>query len=353
MNNPIRVGVVYGGHSPEHSISCISATSIMAALAEDPAHNYQVVPIGITPEGVWVEGTTNPQGNEQLPTVAYTREVSLSVNPQRAGEITFADGSLYSTVDVLFPVLHGPYGEDGTIQGLCELSGIPYVGPGVLASACGMDKQFTKKLAAVAGIPITREVVMEPGELLDDTARDYLGLPVFVKPARGGSSIGISRVTAWEEFEAAVDLAREHDTKVVVEAEIVGHEVEVGVLQYPDGSVVASVPAQLDGTSDSDGGFYDFDTKYVDDVVTATIPAPVGEEMTARLQELAITTFHALGCVGLSRVDFFVTETGPVFNEINTMPGFTRISMYPQMFAASGVDYPTLVSTMVQTALAG
>ncbi|WP_048379106.1 D-alanine--D-alanine ligase family protein [Corynebacterium renale] len=351
MNAPIRVGVVYGGHSPEHSISCISATSIMAALEEDPEHNYQVIPIGITPDGVWVEGTADPQGDAQLPTVPITREVSLSVNPQRAGHITFEDGSLYATVDVIFPVLHGPFGEDGTIQGLCELSGVPYVGPGVLASACGMDKQFTKKLAAAAGIPITREVVLEPGMLLDAEAQDYLGLPVFVKPARGGSSIGISRVTSWEEFPAALELAREHDPKVVVEAEIVGHEVEVGVLQYPDGSVVASVPAQLDGTGDSEGGFYDFDTKYVDNVVTAAIPAPVGEEMTQQLQELAITTFHALGCEGLSRVDFFVTETGPVFNEINTMPGFTRISMYPQMFAASGVDYPTLVSTMVQTAL--
>ena len=313
---------------------------------------YEVFPIGITQDGVWVEGVTNPAEDAKLPVVEQGREVALSLNPQRKGMLyDVATGEALTTVDAVFPVLHGKYGEDGTVQGLLELAGVPYVGPGVLASACGMDKEYTKKLVAAAGIPITREVILDGARELTDSEREYLGLPVFVKPANGGSSIGVSKVTSWDALDAAVQLALESDGKVIVEAELFGDEVEVGVLERPDGTIAASVPAKLNGTEDSAEGFYGFETKYLEHGVTATIPAPYSEELVAKLQEMAVTCFKALDCKSLARVDFFVTDNGPVLNEVNTMPGFTAISMYPQVWAATGLDYPELLNTLIRTAL--
>lgn len=348
----IRVAVVYGGRSSEHSVSCVSAGAVMNHLDKD---RYEVVPIGITRDGAWTAGTT--EGLEivdgKLPEVELGDELTLSLNPLTRGQFyNVTRGEVFAEVDVIFPVLHGPFGEDGTIQGLFELSGVPYVGTGVLSSAAGMDKEFTKKLMVAEGLPVTAEVILREGATLDDTQKDRLGLPVFVKPARGGSSIGISKVTDWADLPAAIALAQESDDKVIVETEIRGDEVEVGVLEYPDGRVVASVPAKLNGTEDSDEGFYGFETKYLDNVVSPTIPAPFDDETTAALQSMALKTFRALDCRGLSRVDFFVTDRGPVLNEINTMPGFTPISMYPQVFKATGVDYETLLDTLVRTALA-
>lgn len=347
-----RVAVVYGGRSTEHSVSCVSAGAIMAHLDRD---KYDIVPIGITQDGTWTRGVDS--GLEivggKLPTVAYDDELSLSLNPATRGQIyNVTRGQLHATVDVIFPVLHGPYGEDGTVQGLFELSDIPYVGTGVLSSAAGMDKEFTKKLMVAAGLPVTAEVILRERAALTDAEKANLGLPVFVKPARGGSSIGVSKVTDWDQLPAAVALARQSDDKVVVEAEIVGAEVEVGVLEYPDGSLLASVPAMLNGTGSSAEGFYGFETKYLDNVVTATIPAPFEPAVIQQLKDMAIETFQALECTGLSRVDFFVTDHGPVLNEINTLPGFTPISMYPQVFAATGVPYETLLDTLIATALA-
>ncbi|WP_425292286.1 D-alanine--D-alanine ligase family protein [Corynebacterium mayonis] len=345
----IRIAVIYGGRSTEHSISCISAGSVMAHL--DP-ERYEIYPVGITRDGAWVEGDVDPVKGEKLPEVRDGREITLSLNPARRGEFVDAfTGESLTNVDVIFPVLHGKYGEDGTIQGIFELSGIPYVGPGVLASACAMDKEYTKKLATLANIAITREVVLSGGRTLTEAERDYVGLPVFVKPANGGSSIGVSKVETWEELDAAVERAAETDNKIIVEAELVGEEVEVGVLEYPDGSVVASVPGKLEGTSDSEEGFYGFETKYLEDGVTATIPAPYDEEIIERLRELAVRTYRALDCKGLARVDFFLTEDGPVLNEINTMPGFTPISMYPQLWIASGLTYGQLLDALVTTAV--
>ncbi|AKK02979.1 D-alanine--D-alanine ligase family protein [Corynebacterium epidermidicanis] len=354
-NERITVAVVYGGRSSEHSVSCISAGAIMSHM--DPS-KYQVVPVGITEQGQWSAAEFDPERlrahGRTLPTVTCTREIYLSTDPARRGELRYVDnGELYAKVDVVFPVLHGKFGEDGTIQGLFELSGVPYVGCGVFASAASMDKEYTKKLAAAEGLPVGREVVLHTQRELHDAERDALGLPVFVKPARGGSSIGISRVTDWADFPAAVELAFNEDNKVIVEAEIVGSEVECGVLQLPDGTLQASLPAQLAGTDASAEGFYGFETKYLDDVVTPQIPAPIGEDNIALVQSLAIQTFKAMNCEGLARVDFFVTAKGPVLNEINTLPGFTPISMYPQMFAATGIDYPTLLDTLVQRALVG
>ncbi|MFV8396248.1 D-alanine--D-alanine ligase family protein [Corynebacterium hindlerae] len=351
-NNRIKVAVVYGGRSSEHSVSCVSAGAIMSHIDQE---KYEVIPVGITQDGQWTVGETDPsklvKHDRTLPSVELTRRISLSVEPGTKGQLRFDDGSLYATADVIFPVLHGRYGEDGTIQGMFELSGIPFVGPGVLSSACGMDKEYTKKLMAAEGLPVGREVILRGRTELTDAEQQLLGLPVFVKPARGGSSIGISRVTQWEDLPAAVALAFEHDGKVIVEAEIVGSEVECGVLQHPDGTLVASYPAQLRGTADSDEGFYGFDTKYLDDVVTADIPAALPPAQLELVQSLAIETFKAMNCDGLARVDFFITDKGPVLNEINTMPGFTPISMYPQMFAASGIAYPDLLDTLIQRAL--
>lgn len=350
---PIKIAIIYGGRSSEHSVSCISAGAIMSHL--DP-EKYELYPIGITQQGTWTVGESDPEKlrstNGVMPTVTLTKEVSLAADPARRGKFRFADGSEHVTVDVIFPVLHGLYGEDGTIQGLFELSGVPYVGTGVLSSACGMDKEYTKKLLAAEGLPVGKEVILRGEETLTQADCQLLGLPVYVKPARGGSSIGISRVTRWEDMDAALREARQYDTKVIVESEIIGDEVECGVLEYPDGTVVASVPAQLVNTSVGHEGFYGFDAKYVDGDVSAMIPAPLDDAATRLIQSLAREAFQALQCSGLARVDFFVTQAGPVLNEVNTMPGFTPISMYPQVFAASGVPYAELLDTLIARALA-
>ena len=350
---PIKIAIIYGGRSSEHSVSCISAGAIMSHL--DP-EKYELYPIGITQQGTWTVGESDPEKlrstNGVMPTVTLTKEVSLAADPARRGQFRFADGSEHVTVDVIFPVLHGLYGEDGTIQGLFELSGVPYVGTGVLSSACGMDKEYTKKLLAAEGLPVGKEVILRGEETLTQADCQLLGLPVYVKPARGGSSIGISRVTRWEDMDAALREARQYDTKGIVESEIIGDEVECGVLEYPDGTVVASVPAQLVNTSVGHEGFYGFDAKYVDGDVSAMIPAPLDDAATRLIQSLAREAFQALQCSGLARVDFFVTPAGPVLNEVNTMPGFTPISMYPQVFAASGVPYAELLDTLIARALA-
>jgi len=341
----IRVAVVYGGRSSEHAISCVSAGSILRHL--DP-RRFEVVPVGITAAGAWLRTDAGPDDltitDRRMPAVTGEAATPLA-----------AAAEILASVDVVFPILHGPYGEDGTIQGLLELAGLPYVGAGVLASAAGMDKEFTKKLLAVAGLPIGDYAVLRPRQ--DRPAAedlDRLGFPMFVKPARGGSSIGVSRVTAAAELPGAIAQARRHDPKVILEAEIRGRELECGVLEFPDGSLGASTIGEIRvaGVSGREDGFYDFDTKYLDDAAELDVPADVNDAVADSLRDLAIRTFTALDCQGLARVDFFLTEDGPVVNEINTMPGFTTISMYPRMWAASGVDYPTLVATMVETALA-
>ncbi|WKD59399.1 D-alanine--D-alanine ligase family protein [Corynebacterium caspium] len=351
MLEKTRVAVIYGGRSPEHSISCITARSIIKAM--DP-EKYEIFPVGITRTGRWTVGALDPVGVESLPEVSEENlEITLSLASATKGQFfSLTDASLVAEVDLIFPVMHGPYGEDGTIQGLFELSGIPYVGCGVLASATGMDKEFTKKLMQQAGIPITREVVLHAGEELSAKQLEYLGLPVFIKPARGGSSIGISKVNTAAELEAAIATAFEYDTKIVVEAEIKGSEIEVGVLQYPDGKILASVPAQLLGTADSTEGFYGFSAKYLDGQVAAAIPAQIPPAAAKEIQELAIKAFQAIDGTGIARVDFFLTPNGPLLNEINTLPGFTDISMYPKVFAATGITYPQLIETLIQTALA-
>ncbi|WP_327144730.1 D-alanine--D-alanine ligase family protein [Nocardia sp. NBC_01327] len=360
MTNRIRVAVVFGGRSNEHGVSCVSARTVLASL--DP-QRYEAVPIGITREGTWVLSAADSQAltadaSRELPSVDNLgASLALTADPSRPGTLVRLDGvdAVLGRVDVVFPVLHGAFGEDGTMQGLLELAGIPYVGPGVLASAAGMDKEFTKKLLAAEGLPIGTQVVLRPGvATLSDGDRDRLGLPVFVKPARGGSSIGITKVDDWSGLDAAITAARQHDPKVIVEAGIVGREVECGVLEFPDGRVEASVVAEIRMPEETPEGpeFYDFDTKYLDDVCEFDVPAKLDDDVSQQIRELAVQAFRALDCQGLARVDFFVTEDGPVINEINTMPGFTAISMYPKMWEATGLDRKDLVTNLVETALA-
>jgi D-alanine-D-alanine ligase len=357
----IRVAVVYGGRSSEHAISCVSAGSILRNL--DP-ERFDVVAVGISPEGSWMLTDGRPETlaitDGQLPQVgdASGTALALPADPRRGGQLISLDkgpGELLAAVDVVFPVLHGPYGEDGTIQGLLELAGVPYVGAGVLASAAGMDKEFTKKLLAAEGLPIGDQVVLRAhNDTLELEDRERLGLPVFVKPARGGSSIGVSRVAAWDQLPSAIALARRHDPKVIVEAAVPGRELECGVLEFPDGTVEASTVGEIRvaGVRGREDGFYDFATKYLEDAAELDVPAKIDDEIADAVRQLAIRAFRAIDCQGLARVDFFLTENGPVINEINTMPGFTTISMYPRMWAASGMDYATLLATMVDTAVA-
>ena len=354
----IRVAVVFGGRSGEHPVSCISAAGVLANL--DP-ETFAATAIGITPQGSWLQ--MDPSAvpaaiGSVLPTVTTGSAVALPVDPTAATMVAM-DGAVGGVtdsaldVDVVFPVLHGPYGEDGTIQGLLELAGVPYVGAGVLASAAAMDKEFTKKLLAAEGLPVGEWAVLRPGvPTLSQQDRDRLGLPVFVKPARAGSSLGVSRVDSWGDLDHAIDHARQTDPKVLVEAAVIGREIECGVLEYPDGRIEASPTAEIKVGGEHE--FYDFEAKYLDDsAATFDIPAQLPDEVTARIQELSRRAFTALDAQGLARVDFFVRPDGDVvINEVNTLPGFTPISMYPRMRAQGGIAYGDLITVLIRTALA-
>jgi len=369
VTRPIRVAVVFGGRSTEHAISCISAGSVLRALDHD---RYDVVPVGITTEGRWVLAPDDPARlaivDGTLPEVAALVEApgalvlagdptNSALRVQQAGDVPTELG----VVDVVFPLLHGPFGEDGTLQGLLELAGVPYVGSGVLASAAGMDKAVAKTLLAAAGLPQAPYVVVSDRDWRRDPAaalagvREALELPVFVKPARAGSSVGITKVKAWEDLAAAVLVARDNDPKVVVEQGVVGREIECGVLMAEDGSrPEASVCAEI--VVHGGHEWYDFEAKYLsgsdDDATELDVPADLPPELSARVREAACVAFDALGCEDLARVDFFVTTAGEVLvNEVNTMPGFTPISMFPRMWAETGIDYPALVDRLVRSAL--
>jgi D-alanine-D-alanine ligase len=353
----IRVAVVFGGQSTEHTVSCVSAASVLANL--DPAR-FEVLPVGITPEGSWVLGPADPATlaieGRNLPTITSGTALTLPADPTSASLVVLErgrEGEILSAVDVVFPVLHGAFGEDGTIQGLLEMVGLPYAGAGVLASAVAMDKEFTKKLLRAEGLPVDPYEVVHRGDAtLTEAQKERLGLPVFVKPARAGSSTGISKVSDWSQLDKAIATARVIDPKVLVESMIVGREVECGVLEFPDGRVEASLPAEI-RILDESLEFYDFETKYVDDTAELDIPAKLDDVVTERLRALAVEAFRALDCQGLARVDFFVAPDGsPVINEVNTMPGFTPTSAYPKMWAVTGVDYRTLLSTLIDTAIA-
>lgn len=356
----IRVAVVFGGRSSEHAISCLSAGSVLSAIDRD---KYEVVPVGITTAGRWVVEQDRPEQlairDGVLPAVdASGAHVVLAGDPTHAGvEVrgTKAALGVLAGVDVVFPVLHGPWGEDGTIQGLLELAGIPYVGSGVFASAAAMDKGHMKAVLRSAGLTVGPYTLITDRAWREDAQGcmapiSALGYPVFVKPARAGSSVGISKVKSSAELQAAIELAREHDPRVIVEAGFADvREVECGVLSFPDGAR-ASACAEIVVRPGHE--FYDFEAKYLEDAVDLIVPADLPETVRRAVQSEAVAAFEALTCEGLARVDFFITAAGQaVVNEVNTMPGFTSISMFPRMWAASGVSYPELIDHLITDAL--
>jgi D-alanine-D-alanine ligase len=365
----VRVAVVFGGRSSEHAISCVTAGSVLSVL--DPEH-YEVLPIGISTEGRWV--LMPPEETAQLAITdgrlpARIDEtsgalVTMAADPT-ARELTVHEpGSVpkaLGDVDVVFPLLHGPYGEDGTIQGLLDLAGVNYVGSGVLSSAVCMDKEFMKRLLASKGLPVGRYVAIARGEWDRDrpgvTERvAELGFPVFVKPSRAGSSMGISKVHSAGELAQAIEEAQRHDPKVIVEAMVHGREIEIGVLAGRAGAAPETSPAaeiKVRGGHE----FYDFEAKYLDGSADIALPADLTDAQTAELEALAHAAFEALECEGLARVDFFLedgTDGGAprwLVNEVNTMPGFTPTSMFPQMWKAAGVGYADLVDRLIADAL--
>lgn len=358
----IRVAVVFGGRSSEHQVSCVTAGSVLSAIDRD---RYDVVPIGVTREGRWVLAADEPGRltitGRSLPEVdGAGASVVLAGDPTRrdlmVSEPTDVPTEL-GAVDVVFPLLHGPYGEDGTIQGLLELAGVPYVGSGVFASAAGMDKGHMKAMLQAAGLPVGPYAVVTERDWDRDKAAvretaHSLGFPLFVKPARAGSSLGIVKAHDAGELDAAIDEARRHDPRVVLEALIEGREIECGVLEGLQG---ADPDVSVPGEVVVGGGheFYDFAAKYLPDEGTElVIPADLPAEVAAEVQELAARAFTALSCESLARVDFFVHDNGRVvINEINTMPGFTPVSMFPLLWRESGIGYPELVDRMIQSAL--
>ena len=350
-----RVLVIFGGRSSEHSISCLSAAGILRAL--DPAR-YDVSAVGILPDGRWVRAGVDPRALDaqagHLPEVGDTNDpVALLPEPIGVGQLEHA--GVLRDLDVVFPVLHGPWGEDGTIQGLLEMAGIPYVGSGVFASAAAMDKGHMKAMLAQGGLPVGQYTVItdrdwqrDPAECRDRVAA--LGFPLFIKPARAGSSVGISKVSRPEDLDAAILEARTWDRRIIAEASIEhAREIECAVLVDPSGVPQASRCAEIRLHGDHE--FYDFEAKYLDDGAELIVPADLDPDVEAEVRRLAVQAFDALGCEGLARVDFFVRDDGVLVNEVNTMPGFTPISMFPRMWATSGVDYATLVDRLIEDAI--
>ncbi len=358
-----RVAVVFGGRSSEHAISCVTAGSVLQAIDRT---KYDVVPIGIATDGRWVLESGDPEllqitGPDKLPAVDGGRAAVSLTRDSDATDLVVHEPSqppqTLGEVDVVFPLLHGPWGEDGTIQGMLEMAGVRYVGAGVLASAVSMDKAYMKVVLGAAGLPLMSSLTV--------TARDWyrdpdgithrvgeLGYPVFVKPARGGSSIGISKVHDAGELADAIEEAHRHDPKALVEVAAEGaREVECGVLQSLDGTPETSVPAEIRITGDHE--FYDFAAKYLPEEHTELdVPADIPDAVATTLRDLAARAFEAVSCEGLARVDFFLFPDGSlVVNEINTMPGFTPLSMFPRMWAASGLDYAGLVDRLIELAL--
>jgi D-alanine-D-alanine ligase len=347
----IRLAILYGGRSAEHQISVVSARSVMEALDPD---RFEVVPIAITRHGAWLLPDRSPleltASDGTLPEVDPAgTEVALRPE-QRAASLSAAG---IGQVDVVFPILHGPFGEDGTVQGMFELADLPYVGSGVLASALAMDKAMAKVVLTQAGLPqapylaVAERIWLADPERVAAEVAGGLAYPVFTKPARLGSSIGISKVKSPADLAAGLAAAFAHDSKALVEQGVAARELECGVLgnDRPEASVVGEVIPSRE--------FYDFEAKYLDDALKLEIPAPVPEAVAAQVRELSLRAFQALDCEGFARVDFFYEEaTGRVLlNEVNTIPGFTPKSMFPMLWAASGLAYPDLVARLVDLAV--
>lgn len=350
----MRVLVLFGGRSSEHAISCLSAAGILRALDRE---RYEVGAVGILPDGRWVRVDPDPAAIAaadagELPSVADTG-ASAVLLPEPVTGVNAPDA--IRGVDVVFPALHGPWGEDGTVQGLLEMAGIPYVGSGVFASAAAMDKSHMKVLLAAAGLPVGPSVVVtaaqwdrDPDEVRDRVAA--LGYPVFVKPARAGSSVGISKIGAATQLDGAIAEARAWDPRLIIEAAVGdAREIECAVIVDEDGRPRATRCAEIIVSGAHE--FYDFEAKYLDDAAQLVVPADLAPEVEEEVRRLAVAAFESLDCEGLARVDFFVRPDGVLVNEVNTMPGFTPISLFPRMCAASGIDYATILDLLIADAL--
>lgn len=364
MTPRTKVALVFGGASPEHGVSCMTAASVLGAIDQE---RYEVVGIGIARSGRWTQVPLDVIAGYRIvdgvaPEVAEPEVDAVFMVTDQGAEVASRNGeSLIDIrgVDAAFALLHGPFGEDGTIQGMFEMMGIRYVGCGVTASAIGMDKQYMRMAFEGAGLPVGPYVVATDlrwrhrrDEVLAEIGK--LDFPVFVKPARGGSSIGISRVESPDGVAAAIEEARQYDPKVVVEAGINGREIECAVLgnpDHPDGCEASPLGEVRVLTED---GFYDYETKYFDeDGAALDIPAQLDDATSDRIRDLAKQAFAALDCEGLARVDFFLTPDGDVFiNEVNTMPGFTQISMFPALWQSTGMTYAELVGRLIDMAVA-
>jgi D-alanine-D-alanine ligase len=358
-----RVAVIFGGTSSEHGVSCLTAAGVLSAINKE---RYEVIGLGITPSGRWIRMSEAriaglQQTNGHVPVLGEEPDDAMPIRGPGGSELAVRDRSeveQLGQIDVALSLLHGPYGEDGTIQGLFEMMGTRYVGAGVLASALGMDKHYMKLVLAASGLPVGPFVPIRPSEWARDKvacldACSALHFPVFVKPARGGSSLGTSRVDRPDELSNAIEQARTFDPKIVVEQGFVGaRELECGVLEsMHGGKPIASEVGEIRVLTES--GFYDYQHKYLaDDEVELVVPADVEPQIANEVRALAVRTFEAIGCEGLARVDFFLTREGRLMiNEINTMPGFTAHSMFPRMWAASGLDYPALIDRLITLAL--
>ncbi|MGW4422076.1 D-alanine--D-alanine ligase family protein [Streptosporangium sp. NPDC004631] len=353
-----RVAVVFGGRNSEHAVSILGAGSVLDAIDRS---KYEVVPVGIAQDGRWVLASGDQRyaiEGDDLP-VVDAQGTGLALPSGDGSLVAYDVGDIpveLGRVDVVFPVMHGPFAEDGTIQGLLEMAGVRYVGSGVLASAVGMDKGYMKMVLAASGLPVGPHVVVRDRDWRIDRERvlkevQELGWPVFVKPARAGSSQGISKAHDLRELESAIEFARGHDPKVLVEAAIVGREIECAVLEsLGDERPRASLPGEV--LVHGDHEFFDFEAKYIGQDMSLAVPADMPADVVEELRAMAVRAFEALGCEGLSRVDFFYTADGRlILNEINTMPGFTAVSVAPQLWAATGLPYAGLVDRLIQLAL--
>lgn len=342
MSERMRLGVIFGGRSTEHEVSVTSARGVMR---EADADRFEVIPFGITRRGAWL---TSDETRSRLERVEAGESAAIGED-EGAGVLAYPQVlTELSTLDAVFPIVHGTFGEDGTLQGLLELADLPYVGSGVAASAVGMDKELMRAAFAQAGLPQPRYTVLRDGEARspsEETVRAIesdFGYPCFVKPANGGSSVGVSKAHSREDFHGAVAEAAKHDRKVLVEEALTGREVECAVLgnEHPRPSPLGEIR--------TGGEFYSYDAKYVDDSAELIVPAELSDEDTARVQDYAVRAFQAIDCAGLARVDFFVDGDEARVLEVNTLPGFTPISMYPRLWQEAGLSYGDLITRLVE-----
>ena len=348
MKKKLKIGVLFGGKSAEHEVSLQSAKNVIEALDRS---KYEIIPIGINKNGKWMLSNTSNyllNGNNPKLIKLNKSNKEVTLHSESGGALTEINNSNHqSRIDVIFPVMHGPFGEDGSMQGLLKLAGVPYVGAGVLGSAVGMDKDVMKRLFRDAGIPIGKFITIKnKKEANFNKIKKELKLPLFIKPANMGSSVGINKASNEKEFNKAIQDAFLYDSKILIEEGINGREIECSVLGNEN--PIASLPGEIIANQE----FYSYDAKYVDEGAIAQIPAKINKKTQKKIQELAIKVFKTLSCEGMGRVDFFLKKNGEVLaNEINTIPGFTKISMYPKLWEATGIPLPKLLDRLIDLAI--